>query len=143
MCNSKKSYDGIIHQRYLCAGVPEGGKDGCTYDSGGPLMCARSDDDPWYLVGMMVWGDGCARKDKYGVYTNVTQVMTMIRNTVKGNSFIPLFEISVLYMNWNDRTDKSNKKRLVLVLNSALNWFHRNTGHNYYVYHFRGVLPKF
>ena len=83
VCNSNESYRGIIGQFYLCAGVPEGGKDGCIYDSGGPLMCAHSDTAPWYLVGMMIWGDGCAKKNKYGVYANVARQQDFIKKNVK------------------------------------------------------------
>ena len=85
MCNSNESYQGVIGQFYLCAGVPEGGKDGCIYDSGGPLMCAQGDSAPWYLVGMMIWGDGCAKKNKYGVYVNVARQLDFIKKNVKGS----------------------------------------------------------
>lgn len=87
VCNSNKSYGGRIRKGYFCAGLAEGGKDGCRYDSGGPLMCSRDKSAPWYLVGIMTWGEGCAGKDKYGVYTNVTTHMDTIRARVKGGLF--------------------------------------------------------
>ena len=84
MCNSKESYGGIIGQFFLCAGVREGGKDGCFYDSGGPLMCENRNTNTWYLVGMMIWGDGCAQKNKYGVYANIAKLVATIKKKVKG-----------------------------------------------------------
>ena len=46
-------------------GVPEGGKNSCQGDSGGPAYVDGK------LAGIVSWGEGCARKDFPGVYTNV------------------------------------------------------------------------
>lgn len=85
VCNSEDSYGGRINRRYFCAGLREGGKDGCTYDSGGPLVCPN-EVDKWFLIGMMSWGDGCAKPMKYGVYLNITEMMPVIKEKVKGKT---------------------------------------------------------
>jgi secreted trypsin-like serine protease len=69
-----------ITDNMLCAGEKEGGKDSCTGDSGGPL--AVYDDAQWKLLGIVSWGDGCARENYYGVYTNVGNFNSFISQYV-------------------------------------------------------------
>lgn len=73
-----KAYPNAITQRMICAGFPEGGKDSCQGDSGGPLV-AYENEVP-YLVGVVSWGQGCARPKFYGVYSNVSNVMGWIES---------------------------------------------------------------
>jgi trypsin len=77
VCN--KSYDNKISERMLCAGLAQGGKDSCQGDSGGPLMAGSG--AARVLVGIVSWGEGCARANKYGVYSNVSAVQDWIRST--------------------------------------------------------------
>jgi trypsin len=65
-CNDANSYNGQITTRMICAGFDAGGRDSCQGDSGGPL--ARGS----VLTGIVSWGDGCARPNKHGVYTRVS-----------------------------------------------------------------------
>ncbi|XP_068212683.1 serine protease 33-like [Palaemon carinicauda] len=63
-------YPGRILDRMICAGYPEGGKDRCTGDTGGPLV-VRDDDGRWVLLGLASWGDGCGQPNAPGVYFNI------------------------------------------------------------------------
>jgi len=53
----------------VCAGVPEGGKDSCQGDNGGPLVLKNSGRQ----VGIVSWGNGCAEKGYPGVYSNLAE----------------------------------------------------------------------
>ncbi|XP_041038110.1 serine protease 27-like, partial [Carcharodon carcharias] len=58
-----------ITDKMLCAGVAEGKKDACQGDSGGPLV--HFDEDAWVQVGIVSFGDGCGRKNRPGIYTDL------------------------------------------------------------------------
>ena len=79
-CNEAASYDGRIGSGMMCAGQREGGVDSCQGDSGGPLVW-RTQDGP-VLVGVVSWGEGCARKLKYGIYTRVSSYRDWIDRTI-------------------------------------------------------------
>ena len=79
-CNSKSAYDGAITDRMICAGYKAGGKDSCQGDSGGPLVVTESNGTP-ILAGIVSWGEGCARKDKFGVYSKVNSEIAWIKTT--------------------------------------------------------------
>jgi secreted trypsin-like serine protease len=81
-CNLPASYDGDITVNMICAGVREGGVDSCQGDSGGPATAVV--DGTRRLFGIVSWGEGCALRDKYGVYTNVSQFTTWVRDNTKG-----------------------------------------------------------
>ncbi|KAK0050307.1 serine protease alpha [Biomphalaria pfeifferi] len=70
---------GAITPRMLCAGLPNGGVDACTGDSGGPLYTYR--ENRWTLTGIISWGHGCGEVGKPGVYSDVIELKDWI-NTV-------------------------------------------------------------
>ncbi|KAH8254418.1 hypothetical protein KR032_010046, partial [Drosophila birchii] len=67
-----------ISEAMICAGVPEGGKDACQGDSGGPLVVNGQ------LAGIVSWGEGCARANYPGVYTNVAYFKDWIAKQREG-----------------------------------------------------------
>ena len=81
-CNAAASYGGEITSSMICAGYKQGGKDSCQGDSGGPLVVTKSDGTT-LLAGVVSWGEGCARKDKYGVYGKVSAVTNWIKTTAQ------------------------------------------------------------
>lgn len=78
-CNAKHVYAGGIDDSMLCAGYPQGLKDACQADSGGPLVIRSGSRD--LLVGVVSWGEGCASPNRYGVYGKVSKVIGWIKKT--------------------------------------------------------------
>ncbi|XP_008589691.1 PREDICTED: serine protease 52-like [Galeopterus variegatus] len=73
----------LITKNMICAGTPEGGKDACQSDSGGPLVCQKKKKSIWYQLGIVSWGVGCGLKDKPGVYTKVSSYLLWINTETK------------------------------------------------------------
>ncbi|XP_069470237.1 suppressor of tumorigenicity 14 protein [Ambystoma mexicanum] len=76
-CN--RVMDNQLTARMMCAGFLSGGIDACQGDSGGPLSSVDLNSSKMYLAGVVSWGDGCARRNKPGIYTRVT----MLRDWIK------------------------------------------------------------
>jgi trypsin len=81
-CNEPTSYNGRLLTGMICAGKREGGIDSCQGDSGGPLVWRTAEGS--VLVGVVSFGEGCARQLKYGVYTRVAAYRAWINNVVVG-----------------------------------------------------------
>ena len=71
--------DDFLPSTMLCAGVPGGGVDTCSGDSGGPIAAALTsptqltNPDAWRLVGVTSWGSGCGDAAHPGVYARLGQ----------------------------------------------------------------------
>ncbi|XP_053130413.1 coagulation factor IX [Hemicordylus capensis] len=69
-----------ITPNMFCAGHPDS-KDTCQGDSGGPYTTEV--EGTWFLTGITSWGEQCAMKGKYGVYTKVSRYVRWVRDTTK------------------------------------------------------------
>ncbi|XP_051558021.1 coagulation factor X [Myxocyprinus asiaticus] len=70
-----------ISSRMFCAGYDQETKDACQGDSGGPHVTRYK--DTWFVTGVVSWGEGCARKGKYGIYTQVSKYIKWIYNAME------------------------------------------------------------
>lgn len=80
VCN--RNYKNAITDRMICAGYPRGGKDSCQGDSGGPLV-VRTSLGQTLLIGVVSWGEGCARANSPGVYAKVNAAYSWIEQTAR------------------------------------------------------------
>ncbi|XP_048836064.1 coagulation factor X isoform X2 [Brienomyrus brachyistius] len=74
------STEQVITDNMFCAGYDEALMDACSGDSGGPFVSKHQ--DTWYLIGVVSWGEMCAAKGKYGVYTKLDNYLSWIKDTV-------------------------------------------------------------
>ncbi|XP_076067696.1 phenoloxidase-activating factor 2-like isoform X2 [Oratosquilla oratoria] len=73
-----------LDHSFLCAGG-EAGKDSCTGDGGGPLVCEDEAHEGRYsLVGITAWGVGCGTENIPGVYADVAKAYDFINSVITG-----------------------------------------------------------
>ncbi|MFD9032983.1 S1 family peptidase [Streptomyces sp. NPDC059567] len=76
----KASYGSdLVPAEEICAGFAQGGVDTCQGDSGGPMF-RRDNAGAWIQVGIVSWGQGCARPNYPGVYTEVSTFAAQIKS---------------------------------------------------------------
>ncbi|KAG8552640.1 hypothetical protein GDO81_004619 [Engystomops pustulosus] len=93
ICQSPDYYGKLITNNMFCAGDPEWKVDACKGDSGGPLICQHNEQ--MVLYGVISWGDNCAKKNKPGVYTRVTNYMKWIQDTMAGDNNVRSNDVTV------------------------------------------------
>lgn len=81
----RSSYEEIgltLGDSMICAGYPEGGRDSCSGDSGGPLTISVDGED--HSVGIVSWGlEECALPGTPGVYTRTASVVTWVNSAMQ------------------------------------------------------------
>ncbi|XP_044259182.1 phenoloxidase-activating factor 2-like [Tribolium madens] len=77
----------ILNESFMCAGGEEG-KDACTGDGGGPLVCPiEGEKDRYEQVGIVSWGIGCGEEGVPGAYTDVARFRNWIRKQMLKKNF--------------------------------------------------------
>ncbi|WP_083854899.1 serine protease [Burkholderia sp. KJ006] len=77
-CNDPVAYNNAVKDEMVCAGFAGVPRDSCQGDSGGPLTVSVQGGQR--LAGIVSWGEGCARPNRYGVYTRVARYVDWIEN---------------------------------------------------------------
>ncbi|XP_061745348.1 prothrombin-like [Nerophis ophidion] len=77
-----------ITDNMFCAGYkpddPERG-DACEGDSGGPFVMKHPEENRWYQIGIVSWGEGCDRDGKYGFFTHVFRMSRWMRKVIENS----------------------------------------------------------
>lgn len=76
----RNQHSGIMEDIHFCAGFGGGGKDSCFGDSGGPIF--ENHNGTALQVGVVSWGEGCARPNKSSVYARVSAVYDWIQSQI-------------------------------------------------------------
>uniref|UniRef100_A0A8C3JT36 coagulation factor Xa n=1 Tax=Calidris pygmaea TaxID=425635 RepID=A0A8C3JT36_9CHAR len=77
----KQSTNFAITENMFCAGYETEQKDACQGDSGGPHVTRYK--DTYFVTGIVSWGEGCARKGKYGVYTKLSRFLRWVKAVMR------------------------------------------------------------
>ena len=87
-------YGTVVSDDNLCAGFPEGGKDACEGDSGGPGVFFNTDNRA-YHIGIVSFGNGCGRPNAPGVYCRTTKYLDWITENT-GEKILQLIQFHSL-----------------------------------------------
>jgi len=75
-----------ITSNMICAGYDTGVLDACQGDSGGPMVWKGEADNFYTQIGIVSWGQGCARAGYPGVYTRIGRYRSWIIQIIKENN---------------------------------------------------------
>ncbi|GAB0093216.1 Peptidase S1 domain-containing protein [Sergentomyia squamirostris] len=80
-------HDYTITKNMFCAGHKKGRIDSCSGDSGGPILCRdyTKVSQPWTIYGITSFGDGCGKRNKFGIYTKILNYVDWIWSVVNCN----------------------------------------------------------
>eukprot|EP00794_Sanderia_malayensis_P000456 gene456-1098_t len=78
----KRKMTSPITGNMFCAGAEARG-DSCKGDSGGPVTIRNAKTKRHVQVGIVSWGEGCGRKNTYGVYVKLYNFLAWINSIVK------------------------------------------------------------
>ncbi|KAM4702025.1 uncharacterized protein O3C94_002952 [Discoglossus pictus] len=81
LCKESSSFS--ITDNMFCAGFSVEVKDACQGDSGGPHVTEYK--GTYFITGIVSWGEGCAQKGKYGVYTKVSKLNKWLKGALRKN----------------------------------------------------------
>jgi secreted trypsin-like serine protease len=82
-----QAYPELAPATEVCAGFTQGGVDTCQGDSGGP-MTKRAATGEWREVGIVSYGNGCARPGFPGVYSEVQAFSNSIKSRISAGGTI-------------------------------------------------------
>ncbi|XP_037930821.1 uncharacterized protein LOC119665663 [Teleopsis dalmanni] len=97
MDNCRSVYqDYTITKNMFCAGHKKGRIDTCAGDSGGPLLCrdTTKPNHPWTIFGITSFGDGCAKRNKFGIYAKVSNYVDWVWSVINCNGNCKLYQRS-------------------------------------------------
>lgn len=90
-CKGPNYYGKLITDNMFCAGSPNWETDACKGDSGGPLVCDVG--GRMFVLGVISWADGCAKRNKPGVYARVSNY----NQWISVNTGLPAFTTGVMF----------------------------------------------
>lgn len=90
-CKGRNYYGKLITDNMFCAGSPNWKTDACSGDSGGPLVCDVG--GRMFVLGVISWGDGCAMRNKPGVYARVSNY----NQWISVNTRLPAFTTGIMF----------------------------------------------